>query len=218
MSQGKSAGQSRHSDDWSSRPSTAGHWSQKKLLHVFVTAAMQPMSVSEFLEMWLEHVRERVRATTYKGYECLLRCHVPPGVRALALTDLRPLVLQRVYGDLLAGIEGCRPLSGGSVLNLHLVLTQAFGQAVRWELLPSNPASGAQPPRPRRAQPVSVSPELLERLISAATGTPLELPVAIAAATARKARELGTRVVTPDAFQTMLDHVQPALTPSKPAP
>ena len=35
---------------------------------------------------------------------------------------------------------------------------------------------------------------------------------------ARKARELGTRVVTPDAFRTMLDHVQPSLTPFKPAP
>jgi hypothetical protein len=39
------------------------------------------MPVSEFLEMWLGNVRERVRATTYKGYECLLRCHVPPEVR-----------------------------------------------------------------------------------------------------------------------------------------
>lgn len=33
----------------------------------------------------------------------------------------------------------------------------------------------------------------------------------------RKARALGTRVVTPDAFQAMLDHIQPALMPSKPA-
>ena len=35
---------------------------------------------------------------------------------------------------------------------------------------------------------------------------------------ARAARELGTRVVTPNTFQTLLDHVQPALTPSQRAP
>jgi integrase len=70
------------------------------------------------------------------------------------------------------------------------VLTQALGQAVRWQLLASNPAAGAQPPRPRHRQPVSVGPELLERLIAAATGTPLELPVAIAAATGMRRGEV----------------------------
>jgi DNA polymerase-3 subunit epsilon len=35
---------------------------------------------------------------------------------------------------------------------------------------------------------------------------------------ARAARELGTRVVTPVTFQTLIDHVQPALTPSQPTP
>lgn len=29
-------------------------------------------------------------------------------------------------------------LSGGTVVNPHLVLTQALGQAVRWQLLPVN--------------------------------------------------------------------------------
>ena len=137
------------------------------------------MTVGEYLDSWLAHVRARVRATTYKGYDCLLRCHVPPEMHALRLTELSPLALQRVYADMLAGSAECRPLSGGTILNLHLVLTQAFGQAVRWQLLATNPAAGAQPPRPRRTQPVSVSPELLDRLLAAATGTPLELPVAV---------------------------------------
>jgi integrase len=155
-----------------------------------MTAAAGPMSVSEFLDLWLGHVRERVRATTYEGYECLLRCHVPTELRARPLAELRPLALQRVYADLLASGEGRRSLSAGSVLNLHLVLTQAFGQAVRWQLLATNPAAGVQPPRPRRAQPASISPELLDRLIAVATGTTLELPVAIAAATGMRRGEI----------------------------
>jgi integrase len=148
------------------------------------------MTVSSYLELWLTHIRERVRATTYEGYECLLRCHLPDELLAHGLGDLTPLALQRVYADLLTPREGHKPPASGTILNLHLVLTQALGQAVRWQLLQTNPASGAQPPRPRRAQPVSVSPELLERLIAAAAETPLELPVAIAASTGMRRGEI----------------------------
>lgn len=147
-------------------------------------------TLGEFLDLWLAHVRERVRSTTYEGYECLLRCHIPDKLRALRLGELRPLELQGIYAALLSEGEQRRPLSAGTVLNLHLVLTQAFGQAVRWQLLAANPASGAQPPRPRRAQPVQVNPELLDRLLTVATNTPLELPVAVAAATGMRRGEI----------------------------
>jgi integrase len=147
-------------------------------------------SVIEFFELWLAHVRERVRATTYEGYECLLRCHLPPELGALPLPELTPLGLQRMYSDLLSAQRDRRALSAGTVLNLHLVLTQALGQAVRWQLLSSNPAARAQPPRPRRGLPVSVSPELLSRLLAVASGTALELPVAIAAATGMRRGEI----------------------------
>jgi integrase len=148
------------------------------------------MSVGEFLELWLAHMRERVRATTYEGYECLLRWHVPAELRASPLAELRPLALQRTYADLLVERDERRRLSSGTVLNLHLVLTQALGQAVRWQLLTTNPAAGAQPPRPMRSQPISVSPELLDRLLQATAGTPLELPAAIAAATGMRRGEI----------------------------
>jgi Phage integrase, N-terminal SAM-like domain len=130
----------------------------------------EAVCVAEFLDIWLAHVRERVRATTCEGYESLLRCHVPHELGAQPLTDVSPPDLQRMYVELLTGAERPKPLSAGTVLNLHLVLTQAFGQAVRWQLLATNPAAGAQPPRPRRSQPVSVTPELLDR--PAAHGAP----------------------------------------------
>ena len=155
-----------------------------------MSSGSNDISLDEYLELWLGHVRERVRATTFEGYECLLRCHVPSDLRELPLAAVTPLRLQRVYADLLAVRDKARTLSGGTVLNLHLVLTQALGQAVRWQLLATNPAAGAQPPRPRRSPPVSVDPELLERLIAAAMGTPLELPVAIASSTGMRRGEI----------------------------
>lgn len=82
------------------------------------------------MSQWLGHTRGRVRAKTYDGYQGLLRLYALPRLSSLALDGLKPLALQALYGDLLA-----RGLSGGTVLNLHLVLTQALGQAVRWGLL-----------------------------------------------------------------------------------
>jgi integrase len=81
-------------------------------------------------------------------------------------------------------------LSAGSVLNLRLVLTQALGQAVRWQLLPSNPAAGAQPPRPRRPPRLIVDQSLAGRLLAAVAGSRLELPAAIAIATGMRRGEI----------------------------
>ena len=110
--------------------------------------AADELTVAGYLNAWLAHVRVRVRRATYEGYECLVRCHALGELGDTPLAELRPLQLQRLYGDLLDGTEGKR-LASGTVLNLHLVLTQAFSQAVRWQHLKANSAAGAQATRSR---------------------------------------------------------------------
>ena len=85
-----------------------------------------PLTVGTYLGSWLDHARARVRANTHDGYEALIRLHASPHLGPVLLTDLHPLLIQRLYTDLLA-----KGLSGGTVLNLRLVLTQALAQAVR---------------------------------------------------------------------------------------
>ena len=148
------------------------------------------VTVGCYLEEWLAHTRGRVRAMTYQGYRSLLDRYAIPVLGALELRELRPLTLQRLYSDLVTRGRHGRRLSGGTVLNLHLVLTQALGQAVRWQLLASNPAAGAQPPRPKRPPRTLVDPPLLARLLAAAASTPLQLPAAIAAATGMRRGEI----------------------------
>jgi integrase len=145
--------------------------------------------VRGYLSDWLAHTRGRVRAVTYEGYETLLRRHALPTLGGLPLREVTPMDVQRLYSGLLSGEIG-PGLSAGSVLNLHLVLTQAFAQAVRWQLLIANPVAGAQPPRPRRASPVLVDPALLARLVDSTRGTWLEVPAAVAAATGMRRGEI----------------------------
>jgi integrase len=150
------------------------------------------LEVGPYLRQWLNHMRGRVRAKTHEGYEGLIRLYALPHLQGIPLTELRPLHLQGLYSSLLADPD--RHLSGGTVLNLHLVLTQALGQAVRWGLLVSNPAAGAQPPRPRRPELNVVDSRLASRLVDATRGTAMELPVAMAIATGmRRGEILGLR-------------------------
>jgi integrase len=150
-----------------------------------VSPDVPPITVADYLEQWLSHSKGRVRGKTYDGYRGLIRLYTLPVLGSVALGDLRPLDLQGLY-------SGCleRGLSGGTVLNLHLVLTQALSQAVRWGMLSANPAAGAQPPRPRRPERCVVDPALAARILAAVRSTHLELPVAVAIATGMRRGEI----------------------------
>src|SRR5712691_7502880 len=164
------------------------------------------LPTGQYLSQWLSHARGRVRSKTYEGYEGVIRLYAAPALGEIPLHHLHPLHLQRLYGTLTE-----RGLSGGTVLNLHLVLTQALSQAVRWGLLPANPAAGAQPPRPRRPEQRVVDPALADRILAAAAGTPMELPCAIALSTGmRRGEILALRWSDLDAGFTVA-HVQRSL-------
>src|SRR5437667_2773204 len=129
--------------------------------------------VGDYLEAWLAHTKTRVRAKTWEGYGSLIRRFSGP-LGQIKLLELKPLHLQSLYASLLSEDAMRLPkrrLSKGSVLNLHLVLTQSLAQAVRWGILASNPAAGAQPPRPRRPEVPGIDPALAARILSVMSGT-----------------------------------------------
>jgi integrase len=97
-----------------------------------------------------------------------------PQLGSVPLGEVAPLSIQRLYRELMA-----KGLSGGTILNLRPVLTQA----TRWGLIPANPVAGAQSPRPRRPEIAMVDPSLAERILAATAGKFFELPAAIAIAT-----------------------------------
>jgi len=74
---------------------------------------------ARYLEAWLAHIRGRVQARTYQGYEGLIRLYAMPALADLPLRDVGPLDLQSLYSFLLQ--ERCPTIAAGTVLNLHLV-------------------------------------------------------------------------------------------------
>jgi len=169
-------------------------------------------TVGSYLSSWLKHSKTRVRTKTYEGYEGLVRLYTLPRIGLIRVSDLTPLHLQSLYADLLS--DPNRPLSGGTMLNLHLVLTQAFSQAVRWGVMASNPASGAQPPRPNRAELAVVDAPLAARLLKVTSGTRFELPVAIAIATGMRRGEILALRWSDIASDLSLAHVRRSIQPT----
>jgi integrase len=147
-------------------------------------------SVGAYLDRWLAHAQVRVRAVTFEAYEVLLRRHVMPHLGQLRLDEVKPLHFQDLYTCLLAPSEGGSALASGTVFNLHSVLSQAFAQSVRWQLLPTNPLDGTQPPRPRRQPRIVVDQQMVEQLLESVRGTGLELPASIAVATGMRRGEI----------------------------
>lgn len=142
-------------------------------------------SFGEYLADWLSHQKGRVRQKTWQGYESIIRCHALPVLGDRLLSDLHPLHFQRLYAAMLE--QGS---SGGSVLNLHLALTNALSQAVRWGYIAANPVAGAQPPRPRRKEWRVLDQAGTEEILLAASGTRMEAPIAIALSTGMRRGEI----------------------------
>jgi integrase len=159
-------------------------------------------TVAVFLDDWLVHVKGRVRQKTWMGYEGQIRNYAKPHLGEVRISDLEALDIQGLYSELLGRTPA---LSGGTVLNLHSVLTQAFGQAVRWGYLSVSPVSGTQPPRARRKEPLIIDEKATATILEAAKGTRLEAPVAIAIATGmRRGEILGLRWSDMDDDWTLL--------------
>lgn len=98
----------------------------------------------DFVERdWLEMLRAReLRASTVHSYSRNMRLHVLPALRATRLRDLEPLVLDRLYRDLLR--DGSQRTAGGlnprTVRYIHTIVRRCLQDALELGLLERNPA------------------------------------------------------------------------------
>ena len=89
----------------------------------------------------------------WTNYGQIIRRNIKPYLGAKRLSDLSPLDVKRWHGKLLAGgrADG-GPLAVRSVQLSHRVLHRALADAVRWNLIALNPASGVRVPKGERKE------------------------------------------------------------------
>lgn len=154
------------------------------------------VTVADYLDQWLNHVSTKTAAKTHERYAEIVRLGLAPHLGTIKLAKLRPLDIQGLYAEALKSGRMRRTggLSARSVLHYHRILSQALKQAVKWRLLPRNPADAVEPPRPEQKEMVALDENQTAILIEKVKGTPLYIPVILAVTTGmRRGEVLGLR-------------------------
>jgi len=102
-------------------------------------------------QRWLPSNRAALRPSTWASYRSNVERHVVRAIGRVPLRHLRPDHFEHLYANLLAEGNAARPggLDGKTVLEIHMVLRRALGDAVRRGMILSNPAAVARAPKRR---------------------------------------------------------------------
>ena len=132
---------------------------------------------SDYIRLWLEQTKKRVDEVTYQGYDTLAQTHILPYFDALGirLQEVTTKVLQAYFDEKRANgrLDGKGGLSPKS-LRLHKnVLFQALTEAVRNQLLSSNPCQFVQLPQKERKEAHFYSATQMQTLFATLQNDPL---------------------------------------------
>ena len=167
------------------------------------------LSLAEYLEQWLnDYARLNVSPRTLQGYRTHVTLHIAPKLGKIPLCKLRPAQIQAFYSERLdqgrlrpkpikrdpdqpdAEEELDTRLSPQTVLHFHHVLHEALKTAVKWGLLPVNPADAVSPPKVTRQDPHVLTEKQTAALLKAAESTSILTPIVLAVGSGLRRGEL----------------------------
>lgn len=139
-----------------------------------------PILFTDFLEEWLEMMKNSLEVTTYASYSVSIRRSIIPYFRdkKLTLQDLEkhPKYIQDYYQhELNSG------LTANTVIHRHANIRKCLQYAFQIGLIKSNPADRVERPRKVKYVATIYNQEELETLFNVVRGDPIELAVILAA-------------------------------------
>lgn len=140
-----------------------------------------------YLLRWLEDKRMHVKQRTYEIYRRIIRIHVAPHIGNIPLSKLKSQHLRELYTRLQ---QGEKPLSNRYVGQIHTMLHDALETAVRWELIPRNPADAVKAPRPENKQMKFWTMDEVRRFLEAAEGDRFYIAFLLAITTGMRLGEI----------------------------
>ena len=97
------------------------------------------MTVAEYLELWQREYLNSIAPNTAHSYKTHCRIHIIPGIGAVRLSQLSPLIIQQ-FCNRLMNANTNKPLSPKTVHNIHGTLHRALARAVSLHYISYNPA------------------------------------------------------------------------------
>lgn len=133
------------------------------------------ITLSEYLTRFLkESAKPNLSPRTYEGYESIVKTSLIPALGRVKLGELRPDHIQHYYSQKLESgrYDGKGGLNPSTVRHAAMFLHSALDTAVKWKLLPYNPADGATPPPMNHAEMHTLSEDSVHLFLEAAKDTP----------------------------------------------
>ena len=148
--------------------------------------ALSEMKLADYFEQWLLEQKGMVEPNTYRSYEGNMRNHIIPYFREknLKLQELKTYHLEEYYGFMNtsnSAVGGNRPLSPSTIKHHHQNISKALNDAVRKELIMSNPAANARTPKVHKYISNFLNFSQVNQLIALVRGTVIEVPVVLIA-------------------------------------
>ena len=138
-------------------------------------------TLSEYLERWLDYVKANISPRSHERYTEIIRKNITPRLGGIRLARLRPEQIAAAYTDALA--RGRRDGKGGlsprSVHHMHRILKQALARAVRWQIIPRNPADAVDPPKVERKELSTYDLAATAQAIEVLRGTRMLVPTVL---------------------------------------
>ena len=156
------------------------------------------VTLEAWVERWLEHKRvgtKPVKASAIRSYEKLLKQHVVPalgrkGLAAITIADVQALCDSLAASGRLTASRRGEPLSPRTVRAIMQSLGAYLKHAMRTQLLSRNVVALVELPRMRTKKMVALDVSQARRLVTAAKGTRLLVPIVVAVATGLRRGEL----------------------------
>jgi integrase len=151
----------------------------------------QKTTVAEYFEHWLSVKRMAIKASTYEIYDVNVQAHIVPELGTIQLQKLsRPRIQQFVSKLRDRRREDGRPMQPRSIRYIVALLKQALEDAVKWQMLSSNPCTGVVLPRMEEAEMKVLDSDQAQALLRFVQGDRLEGIISLALATGMRQGEL----------------------------
>ena len=144
--------------------------------------APQKMTVGQWMDTWAADYLGGAKPATVTIYKNNIKNHIKPALGAVALSDLRPHMVQTFIN----GLE----LSPASVRLAYKVLHMALEKAVKLGYIPKNPAAGSELPKLDQKEIHPLDDQQVALLLKTAKGGDMEYLITVALFTGCRLSEL----------------------------
>ena len=148
------------------------------------------MLFADFMELWLEVVRNSIEKTTFSSYTQMVKGKIAPYFRktGVKLGELQARHIQSFY------LYELKTVSASTVIHEHANIHKALKYAVKMDLIPYNPADKVERPKKQKYIADYYRLEELEQLFEATKDHPYSLLIQITAFYGlRRSEALGLR-------------------------